>query len=92
MEPRTGVGKGRQAVPLPLLRAACRGYSANFVSPVIRWAHPRNVDQEGVPLDQRCPKDERAVGGLWADRSNGKYPINMLEGPDWEAIQAKLNP
>ncbi|NLX55659.1 MAG: DEAD/DEAH box helicase family protein [Planctomycetaceae bacterium] len=36
-------------------------------------------------------KEKRAVGDLWADRSNGTCLFVMPKGTDWGAIQAKLN-
>ena len=36
-------------------------------------------------------KEKRAIGELWADRSDGKCLFLMPKGPDWGAIQAKLN-
>ena len=35
-------------------------------------------------------KEKRAVGELWAERSNGKCFIVMPKGPDWAAIEAKV--
>ena len=36
-------------------------------------------------------KEKRAIGELWADRSNGKCLFIMPKGPDWEAIREKVN-
>jgi type III restriction enzyme len=36
-------------------------------------------------------KEKRAVGELWADRSQGKCLFIMPQGPDWPAIEAKIN-
>ena len=35
-------------------------------------------------------KEKRAVGELWADRSQGKCLFIMPQGPDWPAIEAKI--
>ncbi len=35
-------------------------------------------------------KEKRALGDLWADRSNGRCIFVMPKGPDWGAILAKL--
>lgn len=35
-------------------------------------------------------EEKRAVGELWAERSNGKCFFVMPKGPDWAAIEAKV--
>ena len=35
-------------------------------------------------------KEKRAVGELWADRSQGKCLFIMPQGPDWPSIEAKI--
>ncbi len=36
-------------------------------------------------------KEKRAIGDLWANRSNGKCLFIMPKGADWEAIREKVN-
>ena len=35
-------------------------------------------------------EEKRAIGELWAERSDGKCLFLMPKGPDWGAIQAAI--